>query len=407
MKLKSAIQCLLLLGAVSSFLDVPNSQAVPAFARREGAKCQMCHFRLPELNEDGHSYIRRGLREERGGMAMQEGMDMEPGGAGAVAPATPPAAATARPLGEPLPMEWRHYLTVMGHQTFEARRRAKAGFHPGEIEAWMGGPLDPHWSGLAVLAFDVADGGVEVEQAYVQYNTSWSRRFASLRFGQLLPFAVLFNGGGAEMPLSRPVILKSPSRAENPWAPVTRLRGIEVGVVDLPRWNAYLGVGQPQIDGLMGASHTDVYASAEFLIGKTGNAVSGFGYKGKISESPGQPSIDYDRVALFANAYGHGMKGVLGLLWGNDEPAGESSLSTSGWFALGEASLGARWAGYARYDHARREAPVGDAETTDGPTLGVSCWAQTQVRLTLESQFLKSTGTSRERSAIAQIMWAF
>ena len=336
-------------------------------------------------------------------MTPHEGMNMEPGGDGSAAP----AAATSRPLGEPLPMEWRHYLTVMGHQTFVARRHAKAGFHPGEIEAWMGGPLDPHWSGLAVLAFDVADGGVEVEQAYVQYNTSWSRRFASVRFGQLLPFAVLFNGGGAEMPLSRPVVLKSPSRAENPWAPVTRLRGIEVGVVDLPRWNAYLGVGQPQIDGLMGASHTDVYASAEYLIGKTGNAVSGFGYKGKISESPGQPSIDYDRVALFANAYGHGMKGVLGLLWGNDEPAGESSLSTSGWFALGEAILGARWAGYARYDHARSEAPVGDAETTDGPTLGVSCWAQTQVRLTLESQFLKSTGASRERSAIAQIMWAF
>jgi hypothetical protein len=37
----------------------------------------------------------------------------------------------------------------------------------------------------------------------------------------------------------------------------------------------------------------------------------------------------------------------------------------------------------------------------------VSFWAQTQVRLTLEAQFLKSTGASRDRSAIAELMWAF
>jgi mannose-1-phosphate guanylyltransferase len=42
-----------------------------------------------------------------------------------------------------------------------------------------------------------------------------------------------------------------------------------------------------------------------------------------------------------------------------------------------------------------------------GRPMGVSFWAQTQVRLTLESQFLKSTGTSRDRSAIAEFMWAF
>ncbi len=402
MEVKSTLLGLLLIVAVSSLLQVPSSQAVPAFARRENAKCQMCHFRLPELNEDGHSYIRRGLREERGGMAAQTGMVM-----GTTEEAKTPVASTARPLGEALPLEWRHYLTVMGHQTYEARRNTKAGFHPGEIEGWIGGPLDPHWSGLAILAFDVEAGGVEVEQAYAQYNTSWSPHFASLRFGQLLPFAILFNGGGAGMALSAPVILESPSRPQNPWTPATLLRGVEIGVVDLPSWNAYVGAGQPQIDDLVGVSHTDVYASAEYLIGKKGNAVSAFGYKGKIAAVPGQPSIDYERVALFANAYGPGMKGVLGLLWGKDRPAGDQSLRTAGWFLLGNVLLAERWAGYARYDYAKRDAPVGEAEITDGPTIGVSCWAQTQVRLTLESQFLKSTGTSRDRSAVAQLMWAF
>ncbi len=248
---------------------------------------------------------------------------------------------------------------------------------------------------------------MEVEQAYVQFNTSWSPRFASVRFGQLLPFAVLFNGGGAGMPLSTPVVLETPSRAQNPWAPATLLRGVEIGVVDLPKWNAYLGVGQPQIDDLVGASHTALYASAEYLIGKNGNAFSGFVYKGEIAASAEQPSIDYERVALFANVYWSRTKGVLGLLWGRDEPAGDESLDTAGGFLLGEVLLAEQWAGYARYDYANREAPVGDAETTDGPTIGASFWAQTQVRLTLESQFLKSTGTPRDRSAIAEVMWAF
>jgi len=403
-KATSALPWIFILGIGWSLLQARDAEGVPAFARREDAKCQMCHFRLPELNEDGHSYIRRGLREERGGMQPQTGMVM-----GTKAPAEPktPAASTARPLGEALPFEWQHYLTVLGHQTYEAHRHSKAAFHPGEIEGWIGGPFDPHWSGFAILAFDVEAGGVDVEQAYGQYNTSWNPRFVSIRFGQLLPFAVLFNGGGAAMPLSAPVILESPSRDENPWAPEALLRGVELGVVDLPRWNAYVGTGQPQLDGLLGASHTDVYGSAEYLVGKKGNAVSAFGYKGKITASPGEPSIDYDRIALFANAYGPGVKGVLGFLSGNDRPDGANSLAIRGWFLLGEVVPAERWAGYARYDYAKRDAPVGDAEITDGPTIGASFWAQTQVRLTLESQFLKTTGRSRERTAIAELMWAF
>lgn len=318
-----------------------------------------------------------------------------------------PVASIDRPLGEALPLEWQNYLTLIGHHTLEARRHAKAAFHSGMIDGWIGGPLDPHWSGVANLAFDIEAGGVEVEQAYAQYNTTWSPRFTSVRLGQLLPFAILFNGGGAAMPLSTPVVLETPSRPESPWAPVTLLRGVELGVVHLPRWNAYVGAGQPQIADLPGDGHTDVYASAELLVGKQGNALSGFGYRGRIAASPGRPELDYGRVALFANVYGPRLKGVLGFLRGTDKPEGGSSRGTTGGFLLGEFLPAEQWAGYARYDYVSRDVPVGDDEITDGPTLGVSFWAQTQVRLTLETQFLKSTGASRGRSATAELLWAF
>ena len=55
-------------------------------------------------------------------------------------------------------------------------------------------------------------GTAGVEQAYAQYNTTRSEHFCSIRAGQLLPFAVLFNGGGAAMPISAPVVMENPAR---------------------------------------------------------------------------------------------------------------------------------------------------------------------------------------------------
>ena len=417
MRMKPACVGALLFVVVLSVLRVPSSVAVPAFARRENAKCQMCHLRLPELNEDGHSYIRRGLRAALGGMAagaemgkasmdapMPPGMDMHTTTGPA---ATNPDASTERPLGEPVPLAWEKYLTVMGHHMLSAHSHERPGFRSGTIDVWVAGPVDPHWSGLANVAFDVEGGGVGVEQAYVQYNTSRNRRFFSARFGQLMPFAILFNGGGAAMPLSAPLALEMPLGTRNPWAPTTLTRGVELGAVDLPRWNAYLGAGQPQIDAPSSESHTDLYGSAEYLVGEGGDAVSLFGYRGQIAASAIEPVLDFSRVAAFANLYAPRAKGVLGVLWGSDSPIAGPSLASKGAFLLGEFLLTDQWAAYGRYDYLRHEVPAGEAEATDGPTVGMSFWAHTQIRLTLEAQFLKTAELARERGATAEVLWAF
>jgi len=82
------------------------------------------------------------------------------------------------------------------------------------------------------------------------------------------------------------------------------------------------------------------------------------------------------------------MKGVLGLLWGGTRRPGTNPWTPRAGSCSRRSCLQSDGPDIARYDYANREAPVGDAETTDGPTLGVSFWAQTQVQLTLESQFL-------------------
>ena len=391
-----------------SLIDARHTQALPAFARREGVQCQMCHFRMPELNEDGHAYVRRGLREQprgkMGGMPEASGMTMPVG----EQPAKTPVAAITRPLGQPLSLQWADYLTIMGHHMFVAERGSRAKFDAGVIDLWAAGPLDRHWSGLANPSFNIEEGGSDVEQAYGQYITQWSERFGSARFGQVMPFAVLFNQGGPSMPLSTPVVLSTPPDTGTTWTPTSLVRGLEIGAVNLPRWNAYVGVGQPHLEAPGNdARHTDIYASAEYLVGQQGNSLTAYGYWGKASLSPDDTDRRFHRLGLFANVYGKNTKATAGYLTGSDDAAAGRSLDNSGYFLLAEQRLSERWAAYTRYDHFRQDLSAGGVRTIRGPALGVSWWVQTQVRLTLEGQLLKTSGEREDRVLIAEFMWAF
>lgn len=396
--------CLTALGCAAALilLDAKVVRAVPAFARREGVACQMCHFRVPELNEDGHAYLRRGLREEPSEGQM-EGMEM-----GERAESAP--AATPRPLGVPLNLQWANYLSVMGHHDFTAERGERPKFDAGAIDLWMGGPLNLRWSGLTNSAFEVEENGASVDVAYGHYITRWASRFGSGRFGQVMPFAILFNQGGPSMPLSTPAVLSMPGGAGSSWTPTTLLRGLEVGGINLPRWDIYLGAGQPHLEGLPedAENHTDIYASAERLLGASDNSLTAYAYWGHAWLSPVAPKRAFHRYGAFGNAYWKTRtKGVIGYLAGTDKAEDGRSLDNSGWFLLGEYLFDDRWAGYARWDRFRRDMAAGGSETTSGPALGVSWWAATEIRLTLEAQFLKTTGQRRDRLLTTELLWIF
>jgi hypothetical protein len=397
--MKRAVWYLLPLTSMLLLLDALPAFALPAFARREGVKCQMCHYRAPELNADGHAYLRRGLREEPKG--SMKGMDM----GGETAKRT--AAAVPRPLGEPLPFVWGDYLTIMGHHGLNAQRGAATNIDAGMIDMWFGGPVDQHWSGLANPVLGIEESGAEVEQAYGQYITSWGDRFGSVRFGQLLPMAILFRQGGPGMPLSAPVALSTSSGNLNPWSPSTPIRALEVGWIDLPRWDLYVGAGQPHFgDGDSSKKHVDLYSSAEVLLGKSGSSLSAFGYLGKTARL-GEPARSFQRLGLLTDVYVRMTKLDLGFVWGEDDQASGPSLRSTGGFVLAEELLAEQWAVYGRYDYLKQDVADDAAKTTDGLAIGLSFWAQTQVRITLEGQFLKATGSPRDRTAAAELLWVF
>lgn len=392
MKLKPVLLSLLLVISLVSIFQVQRARAVPAFARREESQCQMCHYRMPELNGDGNAYIRRGLREDQGG--SKSWFDMSERGA-------KPAE-----LGDATALAWQNYLSVLGHPTIEAARGDKTVFNPGAVEAWLGGPVNAHWSAFAIIGFDLETGEAGVEQAYAQFNSSVSEKFISVRAGQMLPLAVYFNGGGVGMPLSAPVALEAATGDANPWTATTLLRGAEVGAVDMAKWNVYGGVVQPQLEGMDGVTHTDFYGSAEYIVKDDGSAISAFGYVGKIPGSSGQ-EVDYDRAAVFASFYLPRTKAMLGGLWGKDKPTGLADFNSKGAFGQAEVLLAERWGAYGRYDYASREVPTSSDVKTDGPTVGLTYWAQTQVRLTVEGQFLKETGSDRAKTAVMEFLWVF
>ena len=398
-------------------LSCGYAYAIPAFARREGVTRQMCHFRLPELNNDGHEYARRGLREDPPGLEMnmdpseQKHPDMN------MAPAKPtemPGMPTAgrHPQGQPINPNWPKYITVMGHHTFSAETHTRPVFDAGGLDLWVAGHLDAHWTGLANPSLNLRNGSTAVDQAYGQYITHWADRFGSGRVGQLLPFAILFNQGGPKMPLSDPLILSIPADTGYGWTPESFVRGLELGAVDLKRATAYLGIGQPKLEGTILTDqpgferHTDFYGTGEWLFTPNGDSLTVYGYQGSAWLSPAAPDRSFHRVGFFGNVSGPSTKATLGFLTGSDEDAAGRSLDNTGYFALVEQLLSNRWAAYLRYDHLKRDLSTGRTQTLSGPAIGVSWWAQTQVRLTLEGQFLSISGENSDNRVMTELLWA-
>ena len=382
---------------------VRAADALPMFARDEGVACQTCHFRMPELNAEGRAFARQGFRE----VLLTPAAAAQP--AASVAPPGQPAAAKPS-LGEPLNLAWANYLTVLAIHAFSAGTGQKATASGGEVDLWAGGPLDPHWSGIANAIFDVDQSGASVQQAYAQYLAiQGPTRFNSVRMGQFSPFAILLNQGNFGLSVSTPVMLSTPPDTGSSWTPSTLMRGVEVGMVDQPHWNAYLGAVQPSLTEVpVGSQGTDFYASGELLSGAAGNSLTAFGYWGTAVLPPNNTNAAFHRLGLFATVYpGSENKLVGGIMQGSDETADGRQLDDAGFFLLGEHLLSDRWSAYGRLDWYRMDLSAGGSQETYGPTVGVSMWAASQLQVTLETQFLDTTNAQNQRSITAQLLYAF
>jgi hypothetical protein len=153
--------------------------------------------------------------------------------------------------------------------------------------------------------------------------------------------------------------------------------------------------------------HTDFYGSGEWIFTENGDSLTVYGYLGSAWLSPIAPDNSFHRWGLFGNVYGPSTKVTLGFLAGSDDDVMGRPLDNSGYFVLIEQLLSDKWAAYFRYDQMRRDLSTGETQTLSGPAIGFSWWAQTQVRLTLEGQFLSIAGQDHENRFMSELMWAF
>lgn len=388
--MKRMVCGLVLLLCAFDFFCGLQANALPMFARREGVACQMCHYRFPELNADGMAYMRRGLREQG------------PKELAAKSTAEKPA------LGEPVPLpQFANYFSAVGHPALAGAQHSRFTFDASSLDLWVGGPIDQHFTGFANPIFDIEGGGTSVEQGYAQYTTGSTSSFQSVRAGQFIPFATLFNQGGPSMSLSAPLILSTPPDTGTDWTPTNPVRAVEVGV-NRPRWNVYLGAGQPVVTGAgAGMQNIDFYASADYLFGKSSNSLTGYGYWGSAELAPDSGN-DFHRVGVITNVYvGSKTKAIAGYLTGEDKTLDNRTLKDSGYFFMAEYLFSEPWAAYARYDHFKQDLDAGGAQTISGPAVGVTWWVQSQIRLTTEAQFISTTDQPNTNSLTTEFLWAF
>jgi len=161
----------------------------------------------------------------------------------------------------------------------------------------------------------------------------------------------------------------------------------------------------PALSGV-GDPHTDVYGTAEYLFGKNRDSVALYGYLGETDLAPGVQR-SFDRIGLFTNLYLPQTKIALGYVGGKDRSADGFDLNTSGLFVLGERLLNDKWSVYARYDRVRQDFSAGGSGTADGPTIGVSWWPATPIKLSLEGQILNVTDQDQVRTVTADLLWIF
>lgn len=272
---------LLFVGAASSLLPA-QAQAVPAYARRYDTKCETCHSPLPpRLNNTGEVFRRWGFRlpdaDENGKLTMK----------------TVPAhgISDAASIAAEFSAHDDQYVSP---------GESKTSLEMGEVAVLAGTSIGERLSTQAIFIPRNDEGGVELENAQLQYNRGAPSHQFSLRGGLIEPFYWMKATHGTLTPTGTLAF------SESPLIPVGDFPGFALGSNQVEMeagytysklrngkmWTTELtaavlnGVDEA---GEMAARNTsdgmDVFLQAIELFGAR-NSFGGFYYKGRTIIDP-------------------------------------------------------------------------------------------------------------------------
>lgn len=368
---------LLVVAALELLVRATHAQAIPAWSRRYGAPCGLCHqYPSLQLTGDGLDFLRRGHRMK----------------------------------GDGFDKDLTHLLSSHVEWQYEVKEEESTAFQEPDFHLHGGGALSSHFS-----AYVDANLGNDLEVAYLEYAAErGDDAHFTARAGKITPTLVRNYGNGLIASVSTPLILTNATLGDNPFTPARDSFGVDVGA----RWKGLFvqgGVlngentpGQANV-----GNHKDVYGTAELNL-KDG--VSGIGvlyYRGGYDigdPAAGAALFDrYERVGAFGNLTRSRYRLAAAYLYGRDRVAGLPDRSLRGFYVQVEAHPDSWWLPFARFEEARTEVEESTTKTTKG-TLGCAIRAyETEVtggRVVLEVSRTRTDGVA-SNAALLALLWAF
>jgi hypothetical protein len=372
------------------------AQAIPAFANKYDVPCAKCHTIPPRLTPFGYKFQRAGFR-----------MHADP---------------------NDKPTDFHKAATFLAEEHAGDLGGGNNGFEMGDVSLLLGTSIGANLATRATLQFH-KDGGPGFDEAWVQYNTAPSGKFWTVKTGQmpvlsgirqtdLATFSptdiLMFGNVGA---------LGDTDPAAGNFSLSGLERGVEVGYTD----NAFTGRASwlngvdESGDGTTpttGNQGHDYALQADYLIGTTGSAVSGFYYSGRTAITTSHYDNKFNRSGAFASQVWNVKNGKPGIpdlalelyggaMWGSDQvDAAGHRGNTKG--ALLETDLYSkhRTAYMARYDTVKASDIPGSSlnQVTTAYTFGVSSLLGNNVKASAE--YRRQSGPD-DHSMIGSLMFFY
>ncbi|MBI2264662.1 MAG: hypothetical protein HYU64_05765 [Armatimonadetes bacterium] len=375
---------LILLLAISMIFLTPHpAQAFPHYSRKYKMPCWKCHqMNFPKLNADGEKFASLGKRFPVDIKDRKE-----------------------------YPFKFAEATTFMTRLQNSARQTNTANTSALAIHSVQVFSTSSLGRNLAyhLEYYFYEEGNPLWAEAFLQYNSTGSNRYFSVKVGQFEPLLWTKQGLSNRISISRPDVMNTRVGNGNSYRIRDRQRGVELAGYSGP-WTLAASV----VDGagpnvLDSNNQRDLILQGYYAFPKgQGSSIGAYYYKGIGTARPSKkPTFedDFYRLGLVGNYTKDSYEIDGGAFYGRNQTVTGSVQPSFGYFAALEKDFGDHYVGFARYDHFDPDKSKSDDET-QGWTLGIDKMVLTNMKLTGEARW-RRVGTNPENSTVLQLLMVF
>ncbi len=359
------------------FVSASPAFAVPAWSRRYGVSCTMCHS-LPslQLTATGLDFLRRGHRLK----------------------------------DDKVDKDLSNLLSVHGEWEYTKQEKEAAPFESPDAHFHAGGAISSHFSTYA----DVGLNGGDLETLVFQFTKEHGNdSYFTARVGKISPTIIRNYGNGLMASASTPLVLTDATLAQNPFTPARGSFGIDVA----QRWSRlFVQTGVLNGEDVPGQAtvnnHKDFFATAEFTAREQPTGIGLYYYRAgyDLGDPAASTLFDrYDRTSVFANYTRDKLRLAGAYAFGRDRVQTLAERKIRGFYVQADV-LPCDWAApFARYDWVKTELEEGSERTwkvTLGSSLRLFQSDITAGRAVLEL-YRKSEAEAEANGVMVNLLWAF